>query len=145
MFRPMKPVPMAGAVRALAGRARGAVEAAQHWWTLPPVWTALVTMAMVTVVTIVAMGLYSLYQARVELTVLEVQVRRMALERVQQDEIIRKQLDSLYRTLYNPPEIEKAPEPRKPTYVELWQQNRDKELRERILRLEQWRYRVDRQ
>lgn len=66
------------------------------------------------------------------------------------EESMRKQMDALYQTVYTDPAvtvpaIEPPAPPRQPSYVELWQQNRDKELRDRISRLEQWRLRVERE
>jgi hypothetical protein len=65
------------------------------------------------------------------------------------DQAQHKQMQDWLKTidaaLYAP--IPEKPSPtviRKPTAVETWQVNRDKELRERINRLEQWRLRMDR-
>ncbi len=49
-----------------------------------------------------------------------------------------KDLADLTATIYGPSNKE-----RRPSIVEGWQKNRDKELRDRIHSLEQWRYRTE--
>lgn len=63
---------------------------------------------------------------------------------------IRNEVDGMYRTLYTDPDLKAdvtvpPTPPREPSSVEIWQRNRDKELRDRIGRLEQWRLRVQTQ
>jgi hypothetical protein len=63
------------------------------------------------------------------------------------EESLRREIDGMYRTLYTDPDkvvpVTTPPVPtRTPSSVELWQRNRDKELRDRIGRLEQWRLRL---
>ena len=102
------------------------------------VWTALFVMLVVCSLTVLGVEMYRLYRVRVELATLRVAYDTHVKERAVLDAGITKQLDMLYRTLYAPIDLP-TPQPRQPSAVELWQVNRDKELRDRILRLEQWR------
>ena len=102
------------------------------------VWLAVGVMLSVVMLTALGMGLYSLYRIRVELSTLRVQYDTHVKERVVLDAGITKQLDMLYRTLYAPIDLP-TPQPRQPSAVEVWQVNRDKELRQRLVVLEQWR------
>lgn len=90
------------------------------------------------------------FKTRRELEVLRTQYDTHVREKAVLDKVIQEQLDAFYRTLYTDPDLKKALEPpaktpagvRQPSYVELWQRNRDKELRDRINRLELWRLRT---
>lgn len=69
-------------------------------------------------------------------------LENLAKDRAAKDAEVRNALNDIYRTLYATPEPSATP-PRRPSSVELWQQNRDKELRERLIRLERWRYTME--
>jgi len=84
-----------------------------------------------------------LYSLRREVTLLRIEQEATERERQVWRNSVRKELDTIYQTLYSPPEAV-TPLPRTPSQVELWQRNRDKELRDRIARLEQWRLRQER-
>ena len=65
-------------------------------------------------------------------------------DKAAKDVEVRTALDDIYRTLYAAPaENPKSADTRRPSAVELWQRNRDQELRNRILRLERWRYEME--
>lgn len=51
-----------------------------------------------------------------------------------------KDISDLVATIYGP-----ANKQRRPSIAEGWQKNRDKEIRDRIHNLEQWRYRTEKQ
>jgi len=82
-----------------------------------------------------------LYGLRREVTLLRIAIDSQQRDREVWRESVRQELDTIYRTLYSPPDL---PAPRQPSQVELWQRNRDKELRDRLSRLEQWRMRQER-
>src|SRR5262249_49463713 len=103
-------------------------------------FVALLVVLGATTALFIALWVYTLYRVQRETTLLRLAVEAHQADRVKLDEAIRQELDTIYRTLYAPPETE----PRQPSTVELWQRNRDKELRDRIARLEQWRLRMER-
>ena len=102
--------------------------------------TLAFTVAWVLVAIVLGMWGGLLFQNRRELTLLRIEYDTHLKNRTDRDDAIRAELDTIYRTLYSPPDL---PAPRQPSQVELWQQNRDKELRERIQRLEAWRMKQD--
>jgi len=79
---------------------------------------------------------YTLYRLRVEVSLIHLTIDAHLKERAIKDEAWRAEFDRIYGTLYEPPT---ATVERKPSAVEVWQINRDKELRARIQRLEEWR------
>jgi len=85
--------------------------------------------------------IYAVYQIRQDIAILRNQFRAHEADRGTKDAAFRAELDTIYRTLYAPPDVT-VPD-RQPSQVELWQRNRDKELRDRINRLEQWRMREE--
>lgn len=96
---------------------------------------------------LVAFWVWWTYKTRVEMEILKRTLDTHLSERVVTDKAMQEQLDAFYRTLYTDPEAKaKTPAPiRQPSTVELWQRNRDKELRDRILRMERWRLDMERQ
>jgi hypothetical protein len=91
------------------------------------------------------------YKTRVEVEMVKTRVATLNREFDVAYKSVQDQLDTFYRTLYT--EVEQKPvtppakpvPPRQPSTVELWQRNRDKELRDRIRVMEQWRQRMEQQ
>jgi hypothetical protein len=80
-----------------------------------------------------------IYENKAQIDVLQERAHSDAATRTKIDQAIRAELDDIYKTIYT------APDPKRPpTGIELWQKNRDKELRDRLARLEQWRFRAER-
>lgn len=97
-------------------------------------------------VALVACAMQS-YRNRVKYELFQLEWAAHAQAVKQFEESLRAEVDGMYRTLYSDPDkvvvtVPPLP-PRTPSAVELWQRNRDKEIRERILKLEQWRYRIE--
>lgn len=89
-------------------------------------------------------------QNRERIEILEKQVAAQFRDRVVFAKQVQAQLDGFYRTLYTDPDLKPQviaviQEPRRPSVVEVWQLNRDKELRTRIERMERWRVEIERQ
>src|SRR5262245_27628105 len=82
------------------------------------------------------------FQNRREVALLRIEYQAHLKDRAEKDDAVRQELDTMYRTLYASPVP--STEVRKPSAVEQWQVNRDKELRERIRQLELWRSRQER-
>jgi hypothetical protein len=84
---------------------------------------------------------FALYRVQVEVRVMKSVYESHIKERAVKDEAWRAEFDNIYKTLYSPPETIAVPtdSQRRPSAVELWQVNRDKELRARIQQLERWR------
>src|SRR5262249_61109468 len=85
-----------------------------------------------------------IYRVRRYIALLLVHLAAHEQDRSAVDASVRAELDRIYQTLYAPVDTPAATEPRQPSSVELWQRNRDKELRDRLMRLEQWRLRMER-
>lgn len=109
-----------------------------------PLVVAFLVVLIVADVGFAGLCFYTLYRVRLEVGLLQLAVEAHVKERQVKDEAWRAEFDNIYRTLYAPPEKTSAPSPRKPSYVETWQVNRDKELRDRITALERWRQRTER-
>jgi hypothetical protein len=104
------------------------------------------------------------WRTRREVEVLKTQVETEKRTQAAIAQSVQDQLDTFYRTLYTDPDVKdlqaeadvaaakvKAAADvaakkllRQPSVVELWQRNRDKELRDRIMRVERWRLDVER-
>src|SRR5262245_28450253 len=91
--------------------------------------------ALATVLIFILLGILgsTIYSNRREVTLLRIELQSHIKDRESKDLSWRAEFDNIYRDLYTPP---KPNEARKQTYVEPWQQNRDKELRDRIRQLE---------
>jgi hypothetical protein len=88
---------------------------------------------------------YTSYRNTAQLAILRTEFDEHVKTQRATDKSLQEWIKALDAAIYAPiPEKPVAPALRKPTAVELWQLNRDKELRERIQRLEQWRLRMDR-
>ena len=84
-----------------------------------------------------SLWIYTVYRVKVDVELLRNALEAHVADRQRTDAKWRAEFDTIYRTLYSPPT---PTEPtRKPSAVETWQVNRDKELRARIQRLEEWR------
>lgn len=99
---------------------------------------ALVAILLLTAFLFVSLWARVIYVVRRDERLLQLDIAAYRKDRAAKDAAIRAELDNIYRTLYSPPEVP-TPQPRQPSQVELWQRNRDKELRDRITRLERWR------
>lgn len=106
--------------------------------------TVAFTVAWVVVAIVLVMWGGMLFRLRREMTLLRIDYSAHLKDRAEKDDAVRAELDTIYRTLYSPPEAAPADATRQPSTVELWQRNRDKELRDRINRLEQWRLKMER-
>jgi hypothetical protein len=104
---------------------------------------AMVAILLATTLLFIGLWAWVLYGVRRDAKLLQLDIAAYRKDRAAKDEAIRAELDTIYRTLYSSPETV-TPQPRQPSQVELWQRTRDKELRDRILRLEQWRLRQER-
>lgn len=76
------------------------------------------------------------YRLETDLAILRQQITDQTKELADARKEAQKALDDMAVTVYGPLTTLK----RRPSSVEIWQRNRDKELRDRIHRLEQWRY-----
>lgn len=83
------------------------------------------------------------YWNETELKLLRQQVESMRQVYVSDRTTLRAELDEVERTLYSQPSATTTII-RRPSVVEQWQINRDKELRDRVVQLERWRYRMER-
>jgi hypothetical protein len=101
-----------------------------------PLYLAIVASLFVAALTFFLLWAWAVYKLRVEFQVLRHEYTAHLTDREGKDQAWRAEFDNIYRTLYSPPEPT-----RRPSAVELWQINRDKELRDRIRALEQWRQR----
>lgn len=103
---------------------------------------ALILMLMVAAGVFCALWIYTLYRVRVDVGVLQVSLEAHMKDHAVREAAWRAEFDEIYRTLYAPPPppatADTEPK-RRPSSVELWQVNRDTELRARIQALEQWR------
>jgi len=81
-----------------------------------------------------------LYRLDFRTRLLTIELQQEIKTREIKDNALREELDQIYRTLYAPPDTKN----RQQSQVELWQLNRDRELRQRIQRLERWRYESER-
>lgn len=107
-----------------------------------PLFVLFGVLTTICLVTLAVWG-YTLYRIRVELNLVRIELAAYLKERAIKDEAWRAEFDTIYRTLYAPP-TDIATATRRPSTVELWQQNRDAALQKRLRELEQWRYRMDR-
>lgn len=106
-----------------------------------PLVVAFAASVLVLLAVVLLLGV-RVYQNRREVWVLRLEYQAHLKDRLERDEGLRRELDGVYQTLYTP--LQTPSEVRKPSAVELWQVNRDKELRERIRQLELWRSRQER-
>lgn len=74
---------------------------------------------------------------------LQIIVQQMQADHSSRTAILSQRVDQLERVLFGDL-VEKLNQPPPPNVPEAWQRNRDKELRDRILRLEEWRLRDER-
>jgi|SRR5262245_28336452 len=103
------------------------------------------TLACLLLATMVVLLTVRLYTIRREVALLAIAIETEQRERETWRGSVRDELDGLYRTVYQPVDApENASKARQPSSVELWQKNRDAELRNRIRVLEQWRARQER-
>ena len=109
-----------------------------------PLLVAFLVVLVVANIGFAGLCVYTLYRVRLEVDLLQLAVEAHVKERQVKDEAWRAEFDTIYRTLYAAPDTTPAAAPRKPSAVEVWQVNRDKELRDRIRALEQWRQRAER-
>jgi len=105
--------------------------------------TIAFTITCLMLATMVVLLFSRLYTLRREVTLVRIEFEAWQRERDVWRNGVRRELDTIYQTLYSPPDTP-ATLPRQPSQVELWQRTRDKELRDRINRLEQWRLRQER-
>src|SRR5262245_56861694 len=96
--------------------------------------TIAFTVACLLLLGLVVMNALRVYSLRRELILLRIECEASVREREVWRGSVRTELDKVYQTLYTPPEVA-TPQLRQPSQVELWQRNRDKELRDRISRL----------
>ncbi len=82
---------------------------------------------------------YSSYRASTDISILIDRLNKIEVQMVKDHSTTRTELDELYRVVYGtvPAKIAKGQ-----SSVEAWQRNRDQELRDRIRRLEEWRFKV---
>jgi hypothetical protein len=99
---------------------------------------ALIVILLLTTLLFIGLWARVIYVVKRDAHLMQLDIAAYRKDRAAKDTAIRVELDNIYRTLYSPPEIA-TPQPRQPSQVELWQRNRDKELRDRINRLERWR------
>lgn len=100
---------------------------------------ALVFVAGLCLIFAALMIINQIYENKAQIGILQERAYSEAATRTKIDQAIRAELDDIYKTIYT------APDPKRPpTGIELWQKNRDKELRDRLTRLEQWRFRAER-
>lgn len=88
--------------------------------------------------------LHTTYRNASELALVHAELRDHLKNDAVLDAALKDWVKALDAAIYAP--IPDKPVPvgtRKPTAVETWQVNRDRELRERLQRLEQWRMRLD--
>lgn len=83
----------------------------------------------------------AIYRMESELALTTLKVQTLEQELVACKNLNAKQLGDLETTVYGAPNIEK----RKPTIIEQWSLQRDKELRDRLKQLELWRYRAEKE
>jgi len=106
----------------------------------------LVAILLASTLVFIGLWAYALYDIKRDYALLTLDIAAYRRDEAAADAAIRTELDTIYKTLYAPPDNPAATvqPPRQPSAVELWQRTRDKELRDRILRLEQWRLRQER-
>lgn len=105
---------------------------------------AMLGVCLLTTLVFIVLWADAVYRVRRDIALLRVQFAAHEHDRSAVDASVRAELDRIYQTLYAPVDTPAATEPRQPSSVELWQRNRDKELRDRLMRLEQWRLRMER-
>jgi hypothetical protein len=106
-------------------------------------FVAMIAILLATTLLFIGLWAWVLYGVRRDARLLQLDIAAYRKDRAAKEDAIRAELDTIYRTLYSSPEVATT-QPRQPSQVELWQRNRDKELRDRIMRLEQWRLRQER-
>lgn len=108
--------------------------------------TAMLVALVIGYMTYVGLRLHATYVLRTELSLLEAKVDRNAIDAQTIHRHTEGRLDDIERLLFGDVlnSIQKpASRPSKPSAVELWQRNRDRELRARLDALERMRLRVE--
>lgn len=102
---------------------------------------ALLVILFASTMLFIGLWAYALFQIQREAHLTSLTLDAEQKERAKKDEEIRKELDLIYSTLYAP--LETPTQQRQPSTVELWQRNRDAELRNRINALERRMFKLE--
>src|SRR5262249_20812611 len=98
---------------------------------------AMLGVFFVTTLLFIVLWADAVYRVRRAVALLRVELATHERNRLALDASVRAELDRIYQTLYAPVDTPPPQDvPRQPSSVELWQRNRDKELRDRLTRLE---------
>lgn len=105
---------------------------------------------VVTLMAYVGLRLYVGYgvEARERANAQQIEILHNRLESIDRDHTARyNELEAVLFGNIQPKVDQRQAQPAKPrqTRIEIWQLNRDKELRERIRQLERWRYEMERE
>lgn len=101
-----------------------------------------IVVAIVVIVTLASINRFRIFHAETDVRVLKDQFADYKAAQEAKERALRAELDEIARTIYASPDTPPPPI-RRPSGVEQWSINRDKEIRERIQRLEAWRYRME--
>lgn len=85
----------------------------------------------------------TVYENQLAVAVLRADVRELEERHSAQIKELEHRADELEKVLYGDVVAKLAKQPPGPTRIEIWQRNRDKELRERLIAIERWRMTIE--
>lgn len=91
-----------------------------------------------------ALRTYMVWRLSAQVRLLELDVQTLKDQEQARQKAIEQWQAMIERTLFVEPSPKLPPPPRRPSVVEQWQLNRDRELRDRLRALERWRYESER-